>query len=97
MKQVKTLLDEMHQYVQAFNRNNQVLKDNWQDKKSEHFSDTCITVVNNTCQEYMQTIEQVQVGINSSIEQLKSMELELNKELTAPTWAYKGEKKIILW
>ncbi len=53
MKQIKHLLDEMHQYVQAFNRNNQVLKDNWQDKKSEHFSDTCITIVNNTCQEYM--------------------------------------------
>lgn len=92
MRQVKHLLDEMHQYVQAFNRNNQVLKDNWQDKKSEHFSDTCITIVNNTCQEYMQTVEQVQVCINSSIEQLKSMEQELTKELTAPTWAYKGEK-----
>lgn len=92
MKQVKHLLDEMHQYVQAFNRNNQVLKDNWQDKKSEHFSDTCITIVNNTCQEYMQTIEQVQVGINCSLEQLKSMEQELKKDLTAPTWAYKGEK-----
>lgn len=46
MKQMKMLLDEMHQYVQAFNRNNQILKDNWQDKKSEHFSDTCITIVN---------------------------------------------------
>lgn len=90
MKQMKMLLDEMHRYVQAFNRNNQVLKDNWQDKKSEHFSDTCITIVNNTCQEYMQTVEQVQVGINSSLEQLKSMEQELNKELTAPTWAFKG-------
>ena len=90
MKQIKHLLDEMHQYVQAFNRNNQVLKDNWQDKKSEHFSDTCITIVNNTCQEYMQTVEQVQVGINSSLEQLKSMEQELNKELTAQTWAFKG-------
>lgn len=90
MKQIKHLLDEMHQYVQAFNRNNQVLKDNWQDKKSEHFSDTCITIVDNTCQEYMQTVEQVQVGINSSLEQLKSMEQELNKELTAPTWAFKG-------
>jgi uncharacterized protein YukE len=90
MKQIKHLLDEMHQYVQAFNRNNQVLKDNWQDKKSEHFSDTCITIVNNTCQEYMQTVEQVQVGINSSLEQLKSMEQELNKELTAPTWSFKG-------
>jgi uncharacterized protein YukE len=90
MKQIKHLLDEMHQSVQAFNRNNQVLKDNWQDKKSEHFSDTCITIVNNTCQEYMQTVEQVQVGINSSLEQLKSMEQELNKELTAPTWAFKG-------
>ena len=83
MKQIKHLLDEMHQYVQAFNRNNQVLKDNWQDKKSEHFSDTCITIVNNTCQEYMQTIEQVQAGINSSLEQLKSMEQELAKELRA--------------
>ena len=90
MKQIKHLLDEMHQYVQAFNRNNQVLKDNWQDKKSEHFSDTCITIVNNTCQEYMQTVGQVQVGINSSLEQLKSMEQELNKELTAPTWVFKG-------
>ena len=90
MKQIKHLLDEMNQYVQAFNRNNQVLKDNWQDKKSEHFSDTCITIVNNTCQEYMQTVEQVQVGINSSLEQLKSMEQELNKELSSPTWAYKG-------
>lgn len=90
MKQIKHLLDEMHQYVQAFNRNNQVLKDNWQDNKSEHFSDTCITIVNNTCQEYMQTVEQVQVGINSSLEQLKSMEQELNRELTAPTWAFKG-------
>ena len=91
MRQMKMLLDEMHQYVQAFNRNNQVFLDNWQDKKSEQFSDTCITIVNNTCQEYMQTVEQVQVGINSSIEQLKSMEQELNKELTSPTWAY-GQK-----
>ena len=90
MKQMKMLLDEMHQYVQSFNRNNQVLKDNWQDKQSEHFSDTCITIVNGTCQEYMQTVEQVQTGINSSLEQLKSMEQELNKELTAPTWSYKG-------
>ena len=89
MTQLKNLLDEMHQYVQAFNRNNQVLHDNWQDKKSEHFSDTCITVVNNTCLEYMQTIEQVQVGINSSLEQLKSMEQELNKELSSAEWAYK--------
>ena len=84
------LLDEMHQYVQAFNRNNQILKDNWQDKKSEHFSDTCITIVNGTCQEYMQTVEQVQMGINSSVEQLKSREQELSKELSAPTWSYKG-------
>ncbi len=90
MRQIKHLLDEMHQYVQAFNRNNQVLKDNWQDKKSEHFSDTCITIVNNTCQEYMQTVEQVQVGINSSIEQLKAMEQELANDLSSPEWAYKG-------
>ena len=90
MKQMKMLLDEMHQYVQAFNRNNQILQDNWQDKKSEHFSDTCITIVNGTCQEYMQTVEQVQMGINSSLEQLKSMEQELNKELSAPTWSDKG-------
>ena len=90
MTQIKNLLDEMHQYVQAFNRNNQVLKDNWQDKKSEHFSDTCITIVNNTCQECMQTVEQVQVGINSSLEQLKSMEQELSKDLNAPEWAFKG-------
>lgn len=89
MKHIKHLLDEMHQYVQAFNRNNQVLKDNWQDKKSEHFSDTCITIVNNTCQEYMQTVEQVQVGINSSIEQLKAMEQELTKDLNSPEWAFK--------
>ena len=33
MKQLKMLLDEMHQYVQAFNQNNQILNDNWQDKK----------------------------------------------------------------
>lgn len=90
MRQMKMLLDEMHQYVQAFNRNNQILKDNWQDKKSEHFSDTCITIVNGTCQEYMQAVEQVQMGINSSLEQLKSMEQELNKELSAPTWSNKG-------
>ena len=90
MKRMKILLDEMHQYVQAFNRNNQILKDNWQDKKTEHFSDTCITIINGTCQEYMQTIEQVQMGINSSLEQLKSMEQELSKELNSPTWAYKG-------
>ena len=90
MRQMKMLLDEMHQYVQAFNRNNQILKDNWQDKKSEHFIDTCITIVNGTCQEYMQTVEQVQMGINSSLEQLKSMEQELNKELSAPTWSNKG-------
>ena len=83
MRQLKMLLDEMHQYVQAFNWNNQVLNENWQDKKSEQFSSTCISVVNNTCQEYMQTIEQVQVGINSSLEQLKSMEQELAKELRA--------------
>lgn len=92
MNTLKRLLDEMHQYVQAFNRNNQILKDNWQDKKSEHFSDTCISIVNNTCQEYMQTVEQVHTGINSSIEQLKSMEQELAKDMNSPEWAYKGEK-----
>ena len=90
MTQIKNLLDEMHQYVQAFNHNNQVLTDNWQDKKSEHFSDTCITIVNNTCQEYMQTVDQVQVGIKSSLEQLKSMEQELSKDLNSPEWAFKG-------
>ena len=90
MKQMKMLLDEMHQYVQAFNRNNQILQDNWQDKKSEHFSDTCITIVNNTCQEYMQTVEQVQMGINSSIEQLKAMEQELSKDLNTSPSLYKG-------
>ena len=90
MRQLKMLLDEMHQYVQAFNRNNQVLHENWQDKKSDQFSSTCITIVNNTWQEYMQTVEQVQVGINSSIEQLKAMEQELAKELNSPEWAYKG-------
>ena len=89
MRQLKMLLDEMHQYVQAFNRNNQILVDNWQDKKSEHFCSTCVTVVNNTCQEYMQTVEQVQTGINSSLEQLKSMEQELNKELTMNPSDYK--------
>ena len=89
MRQLKMLLDEMHQYVQAFSRNNQVLNENWQDKKSEQFSSTCISVVNNTCQEYMQTIEQVQVGINSSLEQLKSMDQELAKDMNEPEWAYK--------
>lgn len=49
MNTLKRLLDEMHQYVQAFNRNNQILKDNWQDKKSEHFSDTCTILVRNIC------------------------------------------------
>ena len=90
MRQLKMLLDEMHQYVQAFNRNNQVLHENWQDKKSDQFSSTCISIVNNTCQEYMQTVEQVQVGSNSSSEQLKAMEQELAKELNSPEWAYKG-------
>lgn len=90
MKQIRMLLDEMHRYVQGFNRNNQVLKDNWQDKQSDHFCDSCITVVNGTCQEYMQTVEQVQTGINSSLEQLKSMEEELSKDLSSPTWAFKG-------
>ena len=90
MSQIKMLLDEMHQYVQAFNRNNQVLHENWQDRKSDQFSSTCISIVNNTCQEYMQTVEQVQVGINSSIEQLKAMEQELAKEMNSPECAYKG-------
>ena len=89
MRQLKMLLDEMNEYVQAFNRNNKILVDNWQDKKSEQFSSTCVTVVNNTCQEYMQTVEQVQTGINSSLEQLKSMEQELNKELTMNPSDYK--------
>lgn len=44
MKQLKMLLDEMHQYVQAFNRNNQILNDNWQDKKSEQFSSLAVPV-----------------------------------------------------
>lgn len=89
MDDFKRYLDELHQYVQAFDRNNNILIDNWQDKQSEHFSDTCITIVNGSCQEYSQTIEQVRSGINSSIEQLKSMEQELSKEITSPEWAYK--------
>ena len=79
-------LDELHQDVQTFNRNNQILVDNWQDRKSEHFSDTCITIVNGTCQEFTQTVEQVRAGLNSSIEQLKAMEQELSKAITSPTW-----------
>lgn len=80
-------LDELQNDVQTFNRNNQVLVDNWQDRKSENFTDTCITVVNGTCQEFMQTVEQVRAGINSSIEQLKVMEHELSKDISSPTWA----------
>lgn len=87
MDRIKMCLDDLHNDVQTFNRNNQVLVDNWQDRKSEHFSDTCITIVNGTCQEFMQTVEQVRVGINSSIEQLKAMEQELSKELNSPEWA----------
>lgn len=83
---MKMCLDELHQGVQAFNRNNQILVDNWQDKKSEHFGDTCITIVNGTCQEFMQTVEQTRTGLNSSIEQLKAMEQELSKEISSPTW-----------
>ena len=91
MNDMKRLLDEMNQYIQAFNRNNQILQDNWQDKKSEYFSDTSITVINGTCQEYLQTMEQTYAGINSSVEQLKSMMEELEKERSSPTWAYKGK------
>ena len=83
---MKMCLDDLHQNVQTFNRNNQILVDNWQDRKSEHFSDTCITIVNGTCQEFMQTVEQTRVGLNSSIEQLKAMEQELSKEMSSPTW-----------
>ena len=83
---MKMCLDELHQGVQAFNRNNQILVDNWQDKKSEHFGDTCITIVNGTYQEFMQTVEQTRTGLNSSIEQLKAMEQELSKEISSPTW-----------
>ena len=84
MDGLKRCLDELHQYAQAFNRNNKVLLDNWQDKKSEHFSDTCITIVNGSCQEFMQTVEQAHSGINSSIEQLKRMDEELTKEMNVP-------------
>ena len=48
-----------------------------------------VTEEGHSCQEYMQTIEQVQAGINSSLEQLKSMEQELAKDLSSPEWAYK--------
>ena len=90
MDNLKMLLEEMHLNVQTFDKNNKILQENWQDRQSEHFSDTCITIVNGSCQELMQTVEQVQTGINSSIEHLKAMADELSKELTAPTWAYKG-------
>lgn len=90
MDKLKMVLDEMHQYVQVFDRNNKILADNWQDRKSEHFSDTCITIVNGSCQEFMQTVEQTHAGINSSIEQLKAMADELYKEMQAPVWAYEG-------
>lgn len=86
MDKFKMCLDNLHQDVQTFNRNNQILVDNWQDRKSEHFSNTCITIVNGTCQEFMQTLEQTRMGINSSIEQLKAMEQELSKEKNSPTW-----------
>ena len=59
MDRIKMCLDDLQNDVQTFNRNNQVLVDNWQDRKSEHFGDTCITVVNGNCQEFMQTVEQV--------------------------------------
>jgi hypothetical protein len=87
MDRIKMCLDELHNDVQTFNRNNQILVDNWQDRKSEHFCNTCITIVNGTCQEYMQTVEQTRIGINSSIEQLKAMEQELSKAISSPTWA----------
>lgn len=86
MDKIKMCLDDLHQDVQTFHRNNQILVDNWQDRKSEHFGNTCITIVNGTCQEFMQTVEQVRAGLNSSIEQLKAIEQELSKEMSSPTW-----------
>lgn len=78
----------MRQNVESFKRNNQVLKDNWQDKKADQFGTTCITIVHGNCQEYMQTVDQVHAGINSSVEQLKSMAEELAKEMNMQSYAY---------
>lgn len=78
----------MYQSVQAFSRNNQVLKDNWRDKQSDHFATTCITVVHGNCQEYMQAIEQTRNGVDSSIKQLENMVAELEKEISMQSYAY---------
>ena len=79
MDDISRLLDEMHRQVQTFNRNNKILNDNWQDKQSDHFAETCINVVNSTCTEFMQTTEQLGSGVNSSLEQLRNMAEELSK------------------
>ena len=79
MDNFNSLLDEMHRQVQQFNQNNKILKENWQDKQSDHFAGTCITVANSNCMEFMQTTEQLGSGVNSSLEQLKSMAAELSK------------------
>lgn len=86
--QFKMYLDEMYQYTQAFDRNNKILAENWQDKKSDHFADTCISVINGNCQQLMQTVEQVRTGLNSSLEQLKAMKEELEKDMRTPASSY---------
>lgn len=88
MDEIRNCLEDMHQNVQSFNRNNQVLKDNWHDTKSDQFSSTCITVVHGNCQEYMQTIEQLHNGINTSLEEMENLVKELAKEIDMQSYAY---------
>ncbi len=88
MDEIRTCLEEMHQNAESFKRNNQLLKDNWKDKKSDQFSSTCITVVHGNCQEYMQTIEQLHNGINTSLEELENLVKELAREIDMQSYAY---------
>ena len=70
-------INEMNDYLQSFNRNNQLLSDNWKDDQSDRFSQSVLNGMMKTSQAFVQLVSDGRKAIGSCVSQIEDIEKEL--------------------
>lgn len=74
-----SLTTRINEILQAFERNNRILLDNWKDEQSVRFSQSYLADISGTMKQFEQYLEVEKKILCSLIEQMEGMERELEK------------------
>ena len=74
-----SLTTRINEILQAFERNNRILLDNWKDEQSVRFSQEYLASISGTMKQFEQYLEGEKKNLCAIVDQLEGMERELKK------------------